>query len=756
MILRNARFYLFVLFLFSFFNCHADSSPKEITWISLKGFLGKEELTRAKSTVEGLKNNANQTLILELHSSSADLSQVIDLAKSIYELKKLNLLKVITYIDDSAIGPVAILPFLSDELYISLFASWGGIPNGSEGTLPTNILRSQVRSLIDNSNPKAADLFLLADAMTDPAVQIVSEGKQWKIAQNQKDLSLPLISSTGQTLVVNHNQLQELGLVTAVLPLEKFKERFYLSKMESSKGSMKESVTIEPVTESSLEESLKAHIHFHAQGTNEVGHILINDREGGINQSTWLYVKQALDNYKISKPCFIILELNTPGGEVFAAQKISDALKEMDTQLHIPVVAVINNWAISAGAMLAYSCRYITVVKDASMGAAEPVFAGQTGKMETASEKVNSAIRTDFANRAAFFGRNPLIAEAMVDKDLILVWRHDKVMKLDNESQIRLTGTEPDVVISPKGKLLTLTADQLMEYHVANILLPPEKVNPITPEEQSKGEWPASKMLLFQAPFFKDIPNAVVKSYRMDWKTEFFVFLASPLVSSLLMMGLMIGAYMEMNHPGASLPGAVAAICLFLIVLSSFSLEIANWLELILLLTGIILILVELFILPTFGLLGFVGIGLFIFGLFGMMLPGIGSVSFDYDSKTVNAAGEYFFYRLAWLSGAFILSLAIIGVLAQYVLPAFTGFNPFILQGNEQDASRGYFAGEAPSSLPKAGEKGIVLATLRPAGKVMIHNQIYDAISSGQFIEKGESIVVAGLEGSVIIVREVT
>ena len=107
---------------------------------------------------------------------------------------------------------------------------------------------------------------------------------------------------------------------------------------------------------------------------------------------------------------------------MFAAQQISDALKELDTQYGIPVVAYINNWAISAGAMLAYSCRYIVVVKDASMGAAAPVIASETGEMKEASEKINSAMRADFAGgRARFFDRNPNIAEGMVDKDLILV-----------------------------------------------------------------------------------------------------------------------------------------------------------------------------------------------------------------------------------------------------------------------------------------------------------------------------------------------
>jgi membrane-bound serine protease (ClpP class) len=499
-----------------------------------------------------------------------------------------------------------------------------------------------------------------------------------------------------------------------------------------------------------LEENLKDHIQFSAHGPNHVGHILIEDRENGINQSTWLYVKSALDYYKKNKPIFIILELNTPGGEVFAAQKISDALKELDTQYNIPVVCYINNWAISAGAMLAYSCRYISVVKDASMGAAEPVIQGESGQMTTASEKVISALRTDFANRARFFDRNPYIAEAMVDKDIILVMRNHQIIILDNESQIRTNVENPDIIISPKGKLLTLNSEQLMNYGVADILLLPKKLEPITVEERVTGKWPADRSILFQQPFFDSIPQASVDSYRMDWKTNFFVILANPVISSLLFLGLILGFYVEFTTPGFGLAGTVAVTCLFLIVLSSFALDIGNWLELILLLVGIGILLVELFVLPTFGLLGFVGVVFFFIGLFGMMLPEISSVSFDFDSHTWNAAGEEFVKRLSWLCATLLLAFAIIILLARYISPSFSGLNRFVLSGNEQ---KGFIAGEAPTSLPQPGAKGEVLATLRPAGKVLIGNNIYDAMSSGGFIEKGTPIIVQRLEGSIIIVK---
>ncbi len=499
------------------------------------------------------------------------------------------------------------------------------------------------------------------------------------------------------------------------------------------------------------EQKLKEHIHFTTSSPHSVGHIEIGKTQSGINQATWVYVKNALDYYREKKPVFIILELNTPGGEVYAAQKISDALKEIDTQSGIPVVCYVNNWAISAGAMLGYSCRFIAIAKDASFGAAEPVIASASGQMEAASEKVNSALRADFMNRAAFFGRNPLLAEAMVDKDVILVMRKGVVTKLDRESDIVKEGRNPDIVISNKGKLLTLDAEQMMRYGLADILLQPVKLVPITESEQSRGLWPASKSSLFQVPFFKEIPDCVIDAYQMDWKTRFFVFLSNPIVTSLLMLGLMVGFYMEMGSPGATLPIAVAFVCLFLLLLSSYALEAARFLEWILLFAGLSMVVFELLV-PGFGFFGIIGAVFTVIGLLGMFLPSIGSISYEIDTNTLNAAGEVFMQRLGWLAATILIGFVLILVLARYITPSFSRFSKLVLRG-EQDASLGFVAGGDVSRLPKPGTKAVVLATLRPAGKIQVGGDIFDAQSEGEFIEKGEEVVVQHVDGPRIFVE---
>lgn len=737
----------YLLYLWSWHTAiGAETTINGPTILSLTGHLSKEELQAAQQKLDHI--SLSHPLVIMLNSTTGDLPQALELSKKIYALKNDKNLQVVTYIQDNAVGPSAIFPFLADTLYASNFISWGDIPFGNEKVYSPNVLRNRVINLINLKSPKANLLRLLASAMTDPSFQIV-EDNGWKAARNN-ETDHPFVTSRGETLVVNHNQLIELNLVKAIVSPDEFKNLYILSEEINSPSGLSPTPGMIS-SKKSFEEELKKHIIYNPDGPNTIGHIIIEDHSEAITQATWLYVKTALSHYKQTKPIFIIIELNTPGGEVFAAQKISDALKEMDTQFGIPIVAYINNWAISAGAMIAYSSRFIITAKDGSMGAAEPVIAGVEGKMEAASEKINSALRADFANRARFFGRDPLIAEAMVDKDLIIVLRHGKIIKLGNDHQIQSEGENPDIVISRKGKLLTLDAEQMMEYDVADLMLPPTKTTEVTPQELDTGKWSAEKNPIFHQPFFDKIPHATIDSYRMDWKMRFFALLASPMVSSLLMLGLMLGFYLEVSSPGFGLPGTVAMTCLFLIMLSSFSLEIANWLEVILLLTGLLIILVELFILPNFGLLGFIGIVFFLMGLFGMMLPGADSVNYEYDTKTLNAAGQVFFERLTWLCGTFVVGLLLIGLSARFITPKFAGLTRLVLKGNEQT---GYTSFEKLPEWPKPGSLGKAATTLRPSGKVMIDDIQYDAMSSGPFIEKEDPIIVIGMDSGTLLVAE--
>ncbi len=713
--------------------------------VTVKGYFGPDQVAAITKQIDKAELGPKMPLLMVLDSTSGDLKATLGLAQHLYEQRLSKAFPIITYLSSRVLGPAALLPFVSDEVIASPYIAWGAIPQGAESIVALNVLRNQVTSLISPQHPKSRILQVLAQAMVDDTIYVIDDNG-WKVVQ---ELPMPvgtLISSKGETLVVSHLQLKELGVVTQFETLAELTAQYHLTPEEPTVVK-----TAEQISASAFESQLTEHIHIDSTRPLTVGHIVIDDRTSGINQGTWLLVKTALDHYKKTKPAFIILELNTPGGEVYAAELISEALKNMDVESNIPVVTYINNWAMSAGALLAYSTRFITIAKDASMGAAAPVIANAEGKMEDASEKVNSAMRSDMANRASFFGRNSLLAEAMVDKDVILVMRHGKILKLDREDQIQKTGEDPDFIISAKGKLLTLNASDLIKYGVADIVVPPMSLPEITNSEEDDGQWPANKMALFHLPFFDKMKDATIDSFRPDWRVQFLSFLTTPAVASLLMLGLMLGLYMEMSSPGVGLPGIVAVTCLFLIMLSSFALEAINSLDLIILAIGLLLLGLEVFVLPTFGFAGLIGLAMVIFGLFSLLLPSISTVTFDFDTHTWNPAGDEFMTRLVWLCGSLVVAIVVAALLGRFVVPRFAAASRLVLKGEQV----GYIAGIDPKSLPQPGAEGFVAATLRPSGKVTINEVLYDAVSDGSFIEKGTPIRVLRLDGSKIVVSEI-
>jgi len=746
-VMRN--FIIICLFMVSF--CYADNNRQLVV---MKGYVNEDDLRIVQDKISLLHDQKDKSLVIMIDSASADMRAVLEIAKRLYEAKIEDDLEIICYIDGNAVGPTAILPFMADELVVSLSASWGDIIKDS--VISQNILRSRINSLIPTSKKDARLLMKLAESMIDSAIIVQESSGQLKFLKEDSAISedIIIISPAGETLILNQNQIYNHKLSKASMGAVTFQDYVGVENGSEYGFEEKDGLNLSSLVRPSelVKKDLYEHITYSNDKDNVVGKITIDDYSSGINQSTWLYVKSALDYYKNSKPAFIILELNTPGGEVFAAQKISDALQDIDTQYNIPVIAYVNDWAISAGAMLAYSCRYITVDKDAVMGAAEPVLTSG-GEMKTASEKINSALRADFSGRAGFYERDPLIAEAMVDKDMILVLRNEKIIQLKDESQIKAYGYNPDIIITTKGKLLTLNSQKMLEYGLADFIVPPKQVKAVTSSEKDAGRWPGSKEMLLKHHFFNGMDNWIVDKYTMDWRMKFFSFLAHPMVASMLFLVLMIGAYTEFTTPGFGVPGIAAMTALFLILLSSFSIEAINWLEVILLLAGLILFAVEIFILPGFGLAGILGITLTFAGLLALLLPGLEYVNFDFTSNTFNVAGQALIERFMWLCGALVLGVIIIAILSRYVLPRFNSVNKLVLKGSEEH-DKGYYAGLKASELPKAGTPGVVEAVLRPSGKVIIDKVSYDAISRGEFIAKGNYIEVLEIENGHVVVHK--
>jgi len=731
--------FIVILFLIS-----TSLFAQEKEMIFMHGYLGGDDLQPTHEKLDELRQTQGGTLVIQINSSSGNLQDVLNLVQHLYELRIRNDKFIIVYIQGKAVGPAAIIPFLADEIITTPLVAWGDIPYGTRDEMSTSLLRTTVKGIIKKNNVRTPVLEQVADAMIDPHYQLIYNRQ--KIEGNKGFLEQSDARSRGfDPLILNLKGMESLSLVNSVMTDDEFSKKF-LDKEETLPTLFR----ISDVTSSDeLHEMFKQHISYSETEENLIGYLYLgNDRP--IDQASYIYIKFALEDYKKKGVRFVILHLNTPGGEVLSSMKIADLLQRYDVRDHIPVIAFIDDWAISAGAMLAYSCRFIAVIPSSIMGAAEPVLLGQEGRMESASEKVNSALRAEFASLAIFYNKNPLIAEAMVDKDMILVIRNHKIVQLRNENDVITSGHNPDILITDQGKLLTLRAEQLINLGVADFEVPLSGSLNVSEKEQRAGTWPAKKTLIFEEPYLSKIPNAFIISHK-DWRIDFFTVLSHPIVASLLLMGLIVGLYIEINTPGFGLPGSIALACLSLILLSSFASHAINWIEIIILIAGFILLALELFVIPGFGITGILGILLTIIGLLALMLPGISKLNI-FDLDTFRLVGMTFIERLAWLCGALVFSIIVIVLLAKFISHRFFRFSNLILKG-EQEAKEGYISGIPREQMPEEGEIGETVTPLRPSGKVHIGDNLFDGITQGGYLDTNVPVEVVRVEGSKIVVR---
>ncbi len=701
--------------------------------LSVKGYLGRDELSAAFQQIEQIKSTRGGTVVIQLSSSSGEFQEVFHFAREILELRTKHDKTIFVFIQGRAVGPAGMIPFLADKLFVTPFAAWGDIPYGVKHEENWMRTKSMIKELINPSSVLAPVLQPLVDAMIDPHYQL-ADRKTPSEAEKLEGFD---------PLILNTKKMESLGIVAKVMTDEEFKQQYDLHSSVNNKNPLYRGIVTNLLTPAELEQKLQKHIPYSLVEKNLVGYLQLT-QEQPIQQSTYLYFKFALEEFRKQGVRFVLLNIDSPGGEIFPSLKIVDLLQKIDVNYGIPVIAYINNWAVSAGAMIAYACRFIFVNSSSIMGAAEPVFQGKEGGMESAPEKINSALRAEFSNLARFFGRNPLLAQAMVDKDMILVIRNHEIIKLDSEEEIRIAPSNPDIVISKQDKLLTLQSKQLIDLGVADYNVKPDQNRDLIGANDQKTLFKGTA--IFTQPFLKTIPRVTMVNYE-DWRINFFTVLSHPIVASLLFIGLILGFYIEINTPGFGVPGSIGLACLALILLSSFSTEAINWIEIILLLGGLVLLAVELFVIPGFGVVGILGIILTIIGLFALMLPGIEKINF-FHLDSFELIGPFFLKRLAWLSGALIFSILTTIFLARFFSHRFFRFSKFVLRGEQE----GFSAGILRECMPEEGELGETLTPLRPSGKIRIGEKLYDAVAQTGYIQKGAAVEVVRVESSYVVV----
>ena len=383
----------------------------------------------------------------------------------------------------------------------------------------------------------------------------------------------------------------------------------------------------------------------------------------------------------------IVIEVNTLGGRVDAAIQIRDALLEAKPR----TVAFIHPRAISAGALISLACDNIIMTEGATIGAATPIQAAPGGKAEAVGEKMVSYMRAEMRATAEANGRRGDIAEAMVDADVVIKR------------------------IVAAGKLLTLDTDQAIKMGMA---------------DAKAADLDAVMQIL-------TLDSPEITTAELNWGEEIARWLTEPTVSGLLlsvgMLGLMVAFYTR-SVGGFTLVGFIALALFFG---GHAVVHLVGWEEALLFLTGLVLVIVEIFFVPGLGVPGVLGL---VFVIAALVLALIG-IPLDVSFET-GVLADAMTRVLLSLLGAFVLALVFIRLLSKTAMG-----RSLILA----DAETGFLS--APSASDLIGQTGEALTDLRPAGKVVIDGERHEATSEREFIARGSRVRVIGKDGPALVVR---
>ena len=436
----------------------------------------------------------------------------------------------------------------------------------------------------------------------------------------------------------------------------------------------------------------------------------------------------------------VIVEIDTFGGRVDTALEIASRIgsaKWAKTVAYVPADSGGRGVSWSAGALMAFSCAELWMAPGTSIGAAAPVYQTTEG-VQAAEEKTVSAVRGQMAALAEKNGYPIGVALAMVDADVVL-----KEVVIDGSESL-MTETDIDAMerknihleigktVSDKGKLLTLTAGEMERYGVST-------GSALTREELISNLGYASE------------DTVVLEKSRAD---SIITFLTSSAVVSLLLIIALIALYLEITSPGFGVPGTIALICFAIVFGASGLMGNLEAVEILILLVGVVLLLLEIFIIPGFGVAGIAGIVL-ILASFVLSQQDFFWPQFDWQWGVIK---RNFIVVGVGVIGGFVL----IGVI-MILLPRASLFDRLILHGpgdlghaGEPRRRRGKKKGRSEKKVTSTGQKkssveigaiGVALTDLRPVGKVRFESGVIVAETDGEYCEKGTRVVVQRVDG---------
>jgi membrane-bound serine protease (ClpP class) len=403
------------------------------------------------------------------------------------------------------------------------------------------------------------------------------------------------------------------------------------------------------------------------------------------------HVRQGFEAAQQANADLVIIHLDTYGGRV----DFADSIRAQILNSKIPTAVFIDRNAGSAGALISIACDSIYMAPGASIGAAT-VVDGQT--REAAPDKYQSYWRAVMRSTAEIKGRNPQIAEKMVDEELDLPG------------------------ICPVGKVITFSTQEAIQY----------------------GYCDGSANSLQEVAVAMGLESPVVEVFQPSSVDLAINFLLRPAVSSILLLLIFGGIFLEIKTPGFGVGGITAILGLALFFAPHYVEGLAEFWEIGLFGLGLLLLGLEIFVIPGFGVAGILGIALAVLGLGAAMLANRG-ISFEYVTL-----GEL----LSTISTILVMKVAailVVVVVAKYLVASKAAY-PYVDQST-QAKSDGYVALDQRLQA-FVGKTGVAATDMRPSGFILVDGEQVDAEAEEGYILKGEAVHVAKIRSTNLIVRK--
>jgi membrane-bound serine protease (ClpP class) len=420
--------------------------------------------------------------------------------------------------------------------------------------------------------------------------------------------------------------------------------------------------------------------------------VMVMEIKAEIDPRMLRYVKLSLEHAEKIKADYVIIEMDTYGGVLTDAKEIVDEIMAFKK----PIWVYINSDAASAGALISIACDSIYMSPGASIGAAT-VVEGAGG--QAAPDKYQSYMRSIMRSTAEENGRDPRIAEGMVDEKMVI----------DS--------------IKEAGKIITFTTTEALKYKYCEA-----KVESI--EEILKRN---------------KIENYTIEYFQLSLSEKIISIFLNPFISGLLILVIVGGIYFELQTPGIGFPLFAAVIALVLYLVPYYLNGLAEYWEILALFAGLMLLVIEIFVIPGFGIAGLLGIVLTIGSLILIMLN---NDFFNFEFVPLGDIVVAMFATLGGISGGALLLFFGGAKLTQT-----KAFRRMALT-DTQDTTKGFTSNFFPDTL--VGKAGVAFTVLRPSGKVLIEGKMYDAFTRGEYIEKEENIEVISTESSTLRVKKKT